>query len=89
MKLCITVTACEADLNLRSVTIMQCDDFDQYESSLNDSFGHIRLTALIWGLYISTGGNVIKHLTSNILQLTVEYGSAIFGENSCIIPVFL
>jgi len=25
MKLCITVTACEADLNLRSDTIMQYD----------------------------------------------------------------
>jgi len=56
--------------------------FDQYESSLIDSFGHIWLIALIWGLYIGTGGNVA-------VQLTVEYGSAIFGENSCIIPVFL
>jgi len=56
--------------------------FDQYESSLNDSFGHIRLTALIGGLYIGTGGNVT-------VQLAVEYGSAILGEKFCIIPVFL
>jgi len=56
--------------------------FDEYESSLNDLFGHIRLTALIWGLYIGIGGNVT-------VQLTVEYGSALFGENSRIIPVFL
>ena len=41
----------------------------------------IRLTALIWRLYICTGGNVT-------VQLTVEYGSAIFAANSCIIPVY-
>ena len=85
MKLCITVTTCEADLNLRSDTIMQYGDVwptVTYEGSLNDSFGHIRLTALIWGLYICTGRNVT-------VQLTVEYGSAIFAEKSCIIPVFL
>ena len=89
MKLiCITVTACEADLNLRSDTIMQYDDVWPTficESSLNDSFGHNRLTALIWGLYICTDGN-----DGNVtVQLTVEYGSAILTEKSCIIPLFL